>query len=88
MQADWPVQWQAILAANNAHAPMTLRVNTRRISVADYLKKLEAAGMAASLRVWRVWLLQQASAVQQMPGFGEDWSRCRTARRNWPRRCC
>ncbi|HSN79730.1 MAG TPA: 16S rRNA (cytosine(967)-C(5))-methyltransferase RsmB [Rhodoferax sp.] len=69
MQAEWPVQWKAILAANNAHAPMVLRVNTRRISVADYLKKLEAAGLAGEPSGLAGVVLQQASAVQQIPGF-------------------
>ncbi|MDO8252790.1 MAG: transcription antitermination factor NusB, partial [Rhodoferax sp.] len=30
LQKEWPDRWQAILAANNRHAPMTLRVNARR----------------------------------------------------------
>lgn len=69
MQAEWPAQWQAILEANDAHPPLVLRVNTRRISVADYLKKLEAAGLVARLVGLAGVVLQQASAVQQIPGF-------------------
>lgn len=34
LQADWPLQWSAILDANNRHAPMTLRVNARRSTAA------------------------------------------------------
>lgn len=71
MQAEWPAQWKAILAANNAQAPMVLRVNTRRISVADYLKKLEAAGLAGQPSGLAGVVLQQASAVQQIPGFDD-----------------
>lgn len=71
MQAEWPAHWQAILAANNAQAPMVLRVNTRRISVADYLKKLAAAGLEAQPLGLAGVVLQQASAVQQIPGFAE-----------------
>lgn len=69
MQAEWPTHWQAILEANNAQAPMVLRVNTRRISVADYLKKLQAAGLAAQPLGLVGVVLQHASAVQQIPGF-------------------
>eukprot|EP01041_Mallomonas_annulata_P033853 gene33853-56530_t len=47
LKKDWPTQWQRILAANNQHAPMTLRVNTRRSTVSAYLQTLEQAGMAA-----------------------------------------
>jgi len=32
LKAAWPGQWQAIVAANNARPPMTLRVNARRVS--------------------------------------------------------
>ena len=71
MQAEWPAQWQAILAANNAQAPMVLRVNTRRISVADYLKRLEEAGLAGQPSGLSGVVLQQASAVQQIPGFDD-----------------
>jgi 16S rRNA (cytosine967-C5)-methyltransferase len=71
MQAEWPAQWQAILEANNAQAPMVLRVNTRRISVADYLKKLLFAGLAAQPLGLAGVVLQHASAVQQIPGFAD-----------------
>ena len=71
MQAEWPTQWQAILQANNAQAPMVLRVNTRRISVADYLKKLQAAGLAAQPLGLAGVVLQHASAVGQIPGFAD-----------------
>ena len=71
MQAEWPAQWQAVLEANNVQAPMVLRVNTRRTSVADYLKKLEAAGLAAEPLGLAGVVLQHASAVGQIPGFAE-----------------
>lgn len=69
MQAEWPAQWQTILAANNAQAPMVLRVNTRRINVADYLKMLGAAGLVAQPLGSVGVVLQVATAVQQIPGF-------------------
>ncbi|MBE0474805.1 16S rRNA (cytosine(967)-C(5))-methyltransferase RsmB [Rhodoferax sp.] len=71
MQVEWPAQWQAILQANNAQAPMVLRVNTRRISLADYLEKLQAAGLAAQPLGLAGVVLQHASAVQQIPGFAD-----------------
>ena len=71
MQAEWPTQWQSILAANNAQAPMVLRVNTRRISVADYLKMLGAAGLVAEPLGPVGVVLQAATAVQQIPGFAD-----------------
>ena len=32
LRADWPDDWQAIADADNAHPPMTLRVNARRVT--------------------------------------------------------
>lgn len=71
MQAEWPALWQDILKANNAQAPMVLRVNTRRISVAAYFKKLAAAGLAAEPLGPVGVVLQAATAVQQIPGFAD-----------------
>lgn len=48
LQQDWPTHWQAIVAANNQQAPMTLRVNQLRISRDDYIYKLQQAGQGAS----------------------------------------
>ncbi len=47
LKADHPGQWQQILQANNQRAPMTLRVNRRQASVADYLQQLADRGMVA-----------------------------------------
>ncbi len=71
MQAEWPTQWQAMLTANHAQAPMVLRINTRRISVPDYFRKLDAAGLAATPLGPVGVVLQAATAVQHIPGFAE-----------------
>ena len=43
LKEDWPEQWRKIIAANNARAPMYLRVNRRKATVSEYLERLEAA---------------------------------------------
>lgn len=69
LQKDWPDKWQAILAANNHHAPMTLRVNARRSTVPAYLKLLKDAGLdARAVGDWGI-TLERAQAVQALPGF-------------------
>ena len=73
LQADWPDHWKAILAANDRHAPLTLRVNTRRISRVAYLEKLTAAGIAATPVAESGLELADAVAVQLLPGFAEGW---------------
>jgi 16S rRNA C967 or C1407 C5-methylase (RsmB/RsmF family) len=43
--ADWPDQTEAILATNNAPAPLWLRVNRRRIARADFAAQLAEQGV-------------------------------------------
>ena len=71
IQKDWPGQWQSILAANNRHAPMTLRVNCRRASVSLYLRTLKEAGLNATAAGGSGVTLEQARPVQALPGFTE-----------------
>ena len=71
LKKDWPTQWQRILAANNQHAPMTLRVNTRRSTVDAYLQTLEQAGMAAVATGDSGVILAQPRPVFDLPGFAE-----------------
>jgi 16S rRNA (cytosine967-C5)-methyltransferase len=47
LNADWPRDWQAILDADNARPPMTLRVNARRMSAEAYVGRLAQAGIQA-----------------------------------------
>jgi 16S rRNA (cytosine967-C5)-methyltransferase len=73
LKADWPAHWQEILRANDCHAPLTLRVNTRRISRASYIEKLNVIGISASPVADSGLVLTGAVAVQQLPGFNEGW---------------
>lgn len=68
-QAAYPRNWQAILAAGNAHPPLTLRVNTRKTSVEDYLGRLDEAGLHADVVGPQALRLQHAVNVAQIPGF-------------------
>jgi 16S rRNA (cytosine967-C5)-methyltransferase len=69
LKADHPSHWEAILEANNAQAPMALRVNVGRVSPAHYLQMLEAAGIAAVRQGAAAILLDRALPVQDIPGF-------------------
>ncbi|OEY66143.1 16S rRNA (cytosine(967)-C(5))-methyltransferase RsmB [Marinobacter sp. X15-166B] len=73
LRHNWPDDWQAILAANNQQAPMTLRVNARRTSRAAYLARLAEAGIDARATRFAPQgiQLQQAVAVDLLPGFAE-----------------
>lgn len=73
LKKDWPERWQQVLAANNRHAPMTLRVNARRSGVAPYLQILQASGMGAQPNGCCGVTLAEPSAVPAIPGFAEGW---------------
>jgi 16S rRNA (cytosine967-C5)-methyltransferase len=75
LQHDYPDNWQDILEANNSAAPMTLRVNTRRIS-RDPLRDLLLAGHVGSEPVGEHGLLlDRPHPVDAIPGFAEGlWS--------------
>ncbi len=73
IQQAWPHEWQAILAANDTHPPMALRINLAKITREAYCKQLAAAEIAYTLLPHTVSgiLLDTPCAVDQIPGFIE-----------------
>jgi 16S rRNA (cytosine967-C5)-methyltransferase len=71
LQAAYPADWPAIVAAGNQPPPMALRVNRRRSSVADYQARLAAAGIAAQPLGEAGLGLDKPQPVERLPGFGE-----------------
>jgi len=73
VQQDWPHQALQLLDADNAHPPMTLRVDLSRLSVPQYLARLQAADIGAREIQWLPSgvILDQPRAVSQLPGFDE-----------------
>ncbi len=71
LKADWPEHWSALLEANDLRPPMTLRVNTRRGSVAHYLQRLADAGLGACPVGEHGVLLDAPCPVQRLPGFAD-----------------
>lgn len=71
LEQAWPDQWQDITAANNVPGPMTLRVNQRHHSRADWLERLEGAGLAARPCPFSDdgLTLETPCDVEQLPGF-------------------
>jgi 16S rRNA (cytosine967-C5)-methyltransferase len=71
LQRDWPDDVDDVLTANNAHPPLTLRVSTQRLAVADYLRELEAAGVAAHAVPWMptAVVIDSPVAVARIPRF-------------------
>lgn len=73
LRRDHPQRWQAILEADNTHAPMTLRVNARRATQAQYLARLASQGIAATAAGSQGVVLAQPRDVHEVPGFDEGW---------------
>jgi 16S rRNA (cytosine967-C5)-methyltransferase len=73
LQTDWPQQWQDIIAANNARAPMTLRVNRAQGDRDAYLADLKAVDIDAEPIEDANEALQLVSPVpvEVLPGFAE-----------------
>ncbi len=73
LQQSWPKQWQAIVAANNARPPMTLRVNRARQSRDDYLTMLTEVAVDAhpSAHAPDALTLERPVTVDQLPGFAD-----------------
>ena len=76
LQRDWPEHWRALLAAANRHPPMTLRVNRRRGSGADYVQRLAAAGLPARCLADAAFggqavVLDRPCPVEALPGFAD-----------------
>lgn len=71
LRKDYPAEWVAILEAGNCHPPLTLRVNCRRISSADYLHKLEEMAIGGHSLGASAIMLDQPVPVEKLPGFLE-----------------
>lgn len=69
LRRDHPQAWQRVLTANNGPAPLTLRINARKTSVARYLPALAAMQLPARKVAEQGLELREARPVQQLPGF-------------------
>lgn len=75
LQQDWPQRWEAILRANDSPPPMTLRVNTHRISRGPLQDLLAAAHIASEPVGAHGLILDKPRSVHAIPGFAEGlWS--------------
>ena len=79
VRRDHPAHWQAMLAAAQHAAPMDLRVNTQRISVADFAAELARQGVAADVLGGAAVRLRRPQPVQRIPGFAEGLASVQSA---------
>lgn len=69
LKQQHPDNWATLLHTNNAHPPMTLRVNTRATTVAAYLQLLIDAQIEASVLDDSAIVLARPCPVAMLPGF-------------------
>jgi len=70
LQRDHPQHWRYWLEVAQRPAPLTLRVNQRQCTVAQYQQRLQAAGLSPGQAVGASGVqLAQAVPVQRLPGF-------------------
>ena len=71
VQDEYPEDWQTLLGMAQQPAPMSLRVDTRHHSVAEYQAQLLAMGLAAQPVGASGLQLERAVPVHQLPGFAQ-----------------
>ncbi|MDN0083066.1 16S rRNA (cytosine(967)-C(5))-methyltransferase RsmB [Crenobacter sp. SG2305] len=87
LKAGYPNDWQSVIAASNAHPPMTLRVNRRHDNATGYIASLAEQGIVAEALDDSAVLLAKPCNVRELPGFAEgkvsvqDWGAQQAARR-------
>jgi 16S rRNA (cytosine967-C5)-methyltransferase len=71
--AAWPAQCPSILAANNGHPPMTVRVDASRVDAKIYVAELAEAAIEADPVPWApcAVTLNHPMSIRRLPGFAE-----------------
>jgi 16S rRNA (cytosine967-C5)-methyltransferase len=71
LTAAWGERSEQILAANNEHPPMVLRVDPAQLHTEDFLRSWRAMGREARAVEWNAdaVVLERPVAVQILPGF-------------------
>ena len=73
LRKDHPQHWEQILRANNAHAPMALRVNKQKCTPALYLQALNAINLEADASGDAGLVLRHPVPVPVLPEFENGW---------------
>jgi 16S rRNA (cytosine967-C5)-methyltransferase len=68
-RADWPAEWQEIVAAGNLQPPMWVRVNLQKTDRQSWLSRLDAPVARAPTRLPAAVMLSNPLPVETLPGF-------------------
>jgi 16S rRNA (cytosine967-C5)-methyltransferase len=73
LKAQYGEQAAAVLEAGNRHPPMSLRVNARQTTTAEYQALLAEQDIASRLVEPGALILERPLAVERLPRFAEGW---------------
>ncbi len=73
LQRDWPMQAEAVMAADNQEPPLMLRVNRQRSERSRLIEQFQTDGYTASAHSWLPdgLVLPHSADVTRMPGFAD-----------------
>ena len=73
LQQQYPLLWQQIVEADNAHPPMTLRIDLSRTTRDAWLERLQQHGITSRIVPWApsALVLDAPRNVGELPGFNE-----------------
>jgi len=71
LKFQYPNHWQGMLETGNQHPPMTLRVNTQKISMQDYCQLLTRQDIEAKPIGAQALILTNPLPVEKIPGFSD-----------------
>ncbi|MBW8065832.1 MAG: 16S rRNA (cytosine(967)-C(5))-methyltransferase RsmB [Ferrovum sp.] len=83
LQQDHPVHWESMLQQAQQRPPMTLRVNRRFNSVAQYQARLQEVGLISRAIGQEGLVLETPQAVTQLPGFEQGAVSVQDAGAQW-----
>ncbi len=69
VRRDYPDQWEALLAADLRPGPMTIRVNSRQMTVAEMQRALSEQGVQSRVVGEHGLCLSRPLPVDRLPGF-------------------
>jgi 16S rRNA (cytosine967-C5)-methyltransferase len=73
LKAEHPGHWTRALEVANALPPLTVRVNLRKTSLADYRGLLTDAGFASRVVAEQALVIEPACEVSRLPGWHQGW---------------
>jgi 16S rRNA (cytosine967-C5)-methyltransferase len=83
LQREYPGQWRSILQANAFSAPLTLRINAIKSTLAHYKSALGAVNIDAQEVAKSGLQLNHSAYVPGLPGYSEGWFSVQDAAAQW-----